>query len=60
MSPGKGTPIRPVRIAAGLWRAALLKAADEDTTVSEHIRTELERWTGYRDRDVEPSSEPHG
>lgn len=47
----KGTPIRPVRIAAGLWRAALAKAAEEGTTVSEHIRAELVRWTGYRDEE---------
>lgn len=46
----KGTPIRPVRVADGLWSAALAKAEAEDTTVSEHIRAELARWTGY----VEP------
>jgi hypothetical protein len=46
----KGTPIRPVRVAEGLWAAALAKAGEENTTVSEHIREELERWTGY----VEP------
>lgn len=43
----KGTPIRPVRVPAGLWRAALAKAEAEGTTVSEHIRAELEAWTGY-------------
>jgi hypothetical protein len=49
-----GTPIRPVRVSHGLWAAALAKAEVEGTTVSEHIRAELEAWTGY----VEPSPDP--
>ena len=48
---GKGTPIRPVRIAEGLWAAALAKAEADGTTVSEHIRADLASWTGY----VEPN-----
>lgn len=46
----KGTPIRPVRVPHGLWSAALAKAEEDGTTVSEHIRAELATWTGY----VEP------
>lgn len=52
MTPSKGTPIRPVRVNEGLWAAALDKAAEDETTVSEHIRDELVAWTGY----AEPSS----
>jgi hypothetical protein len=47
VTPSKGTPIRPVRIEDGLWEAALAKAAEEETTVSEHLRAELIAWTGY-------------
>lgn len=46
----KGTPIRPVRLSDGLWKAALDKAVEEDTTASEFIRAALYDWTGY----VEP------
>lgn len=49
----KGTPIRPVRVPDGLWAAALAKAAEEETTVSDRIRDELVAWTGY----VEPESD---
>lgn len=47
MAPSKGTPIRPVRVSDGLWAASLAKAAEEETTVSDHIRDDLIAWTGY-------------
>ena len=40
-----GTRARTVRIDDGLWLAAQQKAAQEGTTVSEHIREELTEWT---------------
>lgn len=41
------TPVRMLRMVDGLWHAALEKAEEEGTTVSEHIRAELAAWTGY-------------
>ena len=40
------TPRRAIRIADDLWLAAQAMAAQEGTTVSEHIREELTEWTG--------------
>ena len=39
------TPMRTVRVPTDLWRAAQAKAAEEHTTVSDHIREDLEEWT---------------
>ena len=41
-----GTRARTVRINDTLWLAAQTKAAQEGTTVSEHIREDLTEWTG--------------
>lgn len=38
------TPVRTVRVPDELWEAALRKAADEGTTVSEVVRKALARF----------------
>lgn len=40
------TPIRTVRVADDLWRAAHAKAAAEGTTVSDVLRDLLGQWVG--------------
>lgn len=39
-----GTTLRNVRIPDQLWDAALARAQDEDTSVSEVIRELLQEW----------------
>ena len=39
-----GTTLRNVRVPDGLWDAALARADDEQTNVSEVVRELLQQW----------------
>ncbi|MDJ0321643.1 hypothetical protein [Pseudarthrobacter sp. PS3-L1] len=39
-----GPTRRSIRIPDTLWQAALKKAAEQNTTISDHIRDELTEW----------------
>ena len=41
----KRTPMRTVRVEEALWQAAKAQADVEGTTVSDHIREELQQGT---------------
>jgi hypothetical protein len=49
VSPGKGTPIRPVRVSDELWQKALAKARERGESLSDVIRDALRAYVEYDD-----------
>lgn len=48
--PGRGTPIRGVRVPEDLWLAALAKAEARGEVLSDEIRKFLERYVKRADK----------
>jgi hypothetical protein len=44
------TQHRSIRVPDDLWHAALVRAADEGTTVAEKVRTWLQEWLAEQPR----------